>query len=337
MVQTRPKIALLHRHPPEQIPETNAAFSYLKDKGIDVLSFKKFDRKHWWRAIIKSAAWLIYAPCLVAGKGYDVIYCDDSFPFYPILVKLISPKSKIILRLGDFHLMYHTVGLIYRLLHVIERIGWHLADGIICISHVMAWRVKQETKTPILVVLDPVDLSQFKPNGTASEGYVMFHGTLTRNKGIDILLQAARKLPSLCFIIVGTGPDEARLKRLAPQNVVFAGWQPHRQIAHSIARCAVGVALRSDNPGNDYVVTSPFLQYGAMGRPCLVTKRKVFADYFWQFSNVYELIEELKALLGDADFCREEGKLLRQYVMENHDAEKIAGEIWQHLTSVSLS
>src|SRR3990167_9192998 len=106
LVQTEKKIALLHRYPAERIKETNAAFPYLRDKGIDVLTFKTFDRTGHWKKFFKSLAWIFYAPFLVMGKRYDVIYCDDSYPFYPLLVKLMSPWSRVVTRLGGFHLMY---------------------------------------------------------------------------------------------------------------------------------------------------------------------------------------------------------------------------------------
>ena len=99
------KIALLHRYPSDRIKETNAAFPYLKEKGIDVLTFKTFDRTGKWGKFFKSLAWIFYAPMLVFGKEYDAIYCDDSYPFYPALVKIVSPESRGIIRLGDLHLM----------------------------------------------------------------------------------------------------------------------------------------------------------------------------------------------------------------------------------------
>lgn len=152
------KIALLHRYPPEQIIETNASFGYLQAKGVDVLTFKRFDRLSKWKKFFKSLAWIFYAPLLVFGKDYDVIYCDDSYPFYPFFVKLASPFSKVILRIGDFHLMYYYSGIVYAFLHFFEKIAWRSADKIIAISEVMAEKIRSEVKTPVVVVLDPVKI-----------------------------------------------------------------------------------------------------------------------------------------------------------------------------------
>lgn len=324
MVQAQKKIALLHRYPRERIKETNAAFPYLAEKGIDVLTFKKFDRLKG--KFLKSLAWIFYAPMLVIGKGYDVIYCDDSFPFYPALVKLVSPRSKVVLRLGDFHLMYYTSGIVYKVLHFFERMAWRMADEIIAISEPM-----QEYIGRGQVVLDSVDPTDF-PNYTYkyNSRTVMFHGLLVKNKGVDILIDAAKQLPNVWFKIVGDGPDRARLEAKAPRNVYFKGWVPFRDIHKEIFHCGLGVALRSDNPGNEYVVTSPLLQYGVMGKPCLVTRRKVFGDYPWQFDGPYDLADKIEQMLKAPG---QEGQKLREYVLNNHDARKIAEEIWSVLLS----
>jgi len=145
------------------------------------------------------------------------------------------------------------------------------------------------------------------------------------------MLEAAKWLPYYDFVILGDGPDYARLKKIATKNVHFQGWVPFKDIYQHIASCSIGVALRSDNPGNEYVVTSPFIQYGIMGKPCLVTRRKVFGDYKWQFSNVAEMVEKIHILMVRP----EEGKKLKEHVLKNHDAKKIAEEIWTILSSLS--
>ena len=329
VVQVKKKIALLHRYTEDRIRETNAAFPYLKEKGIDVLTFKSFDRTNNLKKFFKSLAWIFYAPMLVAGKNYDVIYCDDSFPYYYALVKLVSPKSKVILRLGDLHLMYYTSGLAYKFLHWLETIAWQFTDRIIAISDSMGDLVANEIRREVDVILDPVEPKDFPYKLCMNHGTVMFHGLLTKNKNVDILLEAAKLMPEIIFNIVGDGPDRKRLEKKAPINVFFKGWIPFKDIYRCIRRCAVGVALRSDNSGNEYVVTSPFLQYGIMGKPCLVTRRKVFGDYEWQFSSVHELVRKLRILFVNP----EEGERLRDYILENHQAKDIAEEIWSVLSA----
>lgn len=323
------KIALLHRYPKERIKETNAAFPYLVAKGMDVLTFKNFDRLSNIRKFWKSIAWIFYAPFLVLGKCYDVIYCDDSYPFYPALVKLASPRSRVVIRLGDLHLMYYYNGLTYKVLHLLEKMAWLMVDAIIVISEPMAAYIDDEIGRYPFMARDPVEISDFPSERTYRDGTVMFHGVLTKNKNVDVLLKAAALLPHVDFTIIGDGPDYKRLKSLAPTNVFFKGWVPFKDIPYHIASCSVGVALRSDNIGNEYVVTSPFLQYGVMGKPCLVTKRMVFGNYQWQFWGADDMARKIRVLLDNP----QEGQKLREFIIENHDAKKIAEEIWQILMS----
>jgi glycosyltransferase involved in cell wall biosynthesis len=330
MVQAKKRIALLHRYPKDRIKETNAAFYYLELKGIDVLTFKTFNRLSNWKKFLKSLLWIFYAPCLVIGKRYDVIYCDDSFPFYPALVKLVSPKSKVVIRIGDFHLMYYTSGWVYKLLHFFEKMTWKMVDEIVPISDEMAIFIWSEIiPKKITVVYDSVDPKDFEVNKTYHTKTVMFHGLITKNKNIDVLIQAAEELSEINFDIIGDGPDLKRLKEIAPENVFFYGWVPFNEIRDLLRCCGVGVALRSNNIGNQYVVTSPFLQYGVLGKPCLVTRRAVYGDYPWQFSSVDEMVKKLKILLDNPN----EGEKLQKFVLENHDAKKIAEEIWDLLSA----
>ena len=329
MVQTKKKIALLHRYPEDRIKETNAAFPYLVERGIDVFTFKKFDRLGNFGKFWKSILWIFYAPLLVFGRGYDVIYCDDSYFFYPALVKLVSPRSKVFIRLGDLHLLYYYSGWVYELLHFFEEIGWTVADKIIVISHAMAETLRKEGY-PCEVVRDPVDPKDFPWVEATDDGNtVMFHGVITKNKNLDMLLDAARRMPETNFVIIGNGPDLYRLIQIAPNNVHFQGWVPFKEIYRHVASCTVGVAMRSENAGNDYVVTSPYIQYGIMGKPCLVTRRKVFGDYPWQFSTVKEMVEKLEDLLTSIV----DRKGLRDLFIRYHNAEKIAEEIWLTLQS----
>lgn len=228
--------------------------------------------------------------------------------------------------------MYNYSGIVYKFLHFLEKISWCMADNILPISDAMGDYISNEVRVDnINVILDPVNPSDF-PVGCYSKGInggVMFHGLITKNKNVDIMLEAAARLPDTDFVIAGDGPDMSRLKKIAPPNVYFTGWIPFKDIHQQISQCSIGVALRSDNPGNEYVVTSPFLQYGVMGKPCLVTRRKVFGRYRWQFSGVDEMVEKIKILMQNPF----QGANLKEYILQNHDAEKIAEEIWSQLQS----
>lgn len=334
------KIAVLHRYPEDQIKSTNASFPYfleeLRGRGdsVDVITYKRFNRmKPFW----KSLWWVVYAPLRVAYnlKEYDLIYCDDSFPYYAGLVKLVS-NAKVYKRMGDLHLMYHTHGWVYKFLHWLERWEWRSIDWLVTVSDAMAdymfsqfvWRVPTEQQKPgIVTVLDPIDLGDFFYPST-ERWDVMFHGTLTKNKNVDVLLEAAKRLPQYNFCVVGDGPELKRLVEIAPKNVGFTGWVGFSEIPAMLAKTKIGIAMRSDNPGNEYVYTQPYLQYAACGKVVLATRRKVLAGYPYTFDDVDTLVEWIEEILQDDEEYEFHRKRSQDWIrIEQHDAKRIAKQL----------
>ncbi|MCB0321967.1 MAG: glycosyltransferase family 4 protein [Bdellovibrionales bacterium] len=63
-----------------------------------------------------------------------------------------------------------------------------------------------------------------EPAQPASGEYVAFAGRLSAEKGVRILLDAARRMPSILFRIAGTGGEEEFLRSQAGSNVEFVGF-----------------------------------------------------------------------------------------------------------------
>ncbi len=72
------------------------------------------------------------------------------------------------------------------------------------------------------------------------EGYVLSVNRLDRAKRIDLLIEAAKREPTLRVVIAGEGPDRERLERLASGlngQVTFVGRVDEKQLADLYARC----------------------------------------------------------------------------------------------------
>lgn len=321
------RICILHRYPANEIKATNASFNHFVSRlfarghSVDIKTFRKFSRfrNKWWKSLL----WIFYAPLLVAGFEYDLIYCDDSLPFYAGLVKLVSPRSKVVKRMGDFHLMYYFSGFLYDLLHLFERWEWKKCDLLLPVSAAMWNQMVREGFHKVRVVKDPVDLTDFDIGEFDPRWDVMFHGYLNKNKGVEMVLEAAKRLSHLKFCIIGDGPAAAALEKAAPKNVEFIGWFPYKDIPFLLKATKIGLAIRNKNPGNEYVYTQPYLQYCAASRPVLVSDRKVFADYPWRFNSVDELVKLIRNFTR-ANFNWEGACKLCRDRAEAHDAKRIA-------------
>lgn len=117
-------------------------------------------------------------------------------------------------------------------------------------------RVKEElhaygVKKPILFIPNGVDLTQFtkKPKGflrkklnlSPDKKILLYVGRLGKEKSIDFILKAfvlvKKKSPNTCLVLVGEGPEDTELKRLATRlqiadSVYFIGAVPYVQLVH---------------------------------------------------------------------------------------------------------
>ncbi|OGL95850.1 hypothetical protein A2348_00365 [Candidatus Uhrbacteria bacterium RIFOXYB12_FULL_58_10] len=78
------------------------------------------------------------------------------------------------------------------------------------------------------------------------DGYVLYYGRLSEEKGVETVIQVAKQLPDIPFKIVGTGPDEARLHALAhgTKNVEFVGFRSG-ELLQEVVRGALCVLVPS--------------------------------------------------------------------------------------------
>ncbi|GAA1076010.1 glycosyltransferase family 4 protein [Nocardiopsis metallicus] len=83
--------------------------------------------------------------------------------------------------------------------------------------------------------------SRWAPNGEAIVGYV---GRLSRDKRVDLLAQVA-KLRNIRLVVVGDGPDRARLRRLVP-DAVFTGQRTGADLSRLYAALDVFVHTGAD-------------------------------------------------------------------------------------------
>ena len=83
------------------------------------------------------------------------------------------------------------------------------------------------------------------PGGTGADGipHILVLGQLIRGKGVDLLLEAMKKVKTPCVLdVFGTGNDDAFLKRLAAPigpSVVFHGYSPDPDDVYRGVRAAV--------------------------------------------------------------------------------------------------
>jgi glycosyltransferase involved in cell wall biosynthesis len=105
----------------------------------------------------------------------------------------------------------------------------------VAISSCVADRIQRWYGREADVIYPPVDIDRFHIEETHDDSYLVV-SALAPYKRIDLAILAANQLQRPLRII-GTGQDEARLRRLAGPTVDFLGWRSDQEIALAYANC----------------------------------------------------------------------------------------------------
>jgi len=133
-------------------------------------------------------------------------------------------------------------------------------------SRYVAGRIARYYNRPATVVHPPVDTGFFTAGSDASDGSFLVVSALVPYKRIDVAIHAARRIGAR-LRIVGTGPDEGRLRAIAGADVEFLGAISNEALRDAY-RAAAATVLPAEEDFGIALVESL-----ACGRPVIALNR----------------------------------------------------------------
>jgi glycosyltransferase involved in cell wall biosynthesis len=130
------------------------------------------------------------------------------------------------------------------------------------ISAYVAERIRRCYDRPAEVIYPPVDVQRYEPAPEGGSDFYLVVSALAPYKRVDLAVEAANRLGRR-LVVVGTGPEAARLQRRAGPTVEFLGWRSDAEIAGLYARCQALLF-----PGREDFGIVP-LEAMAAGRPVI--------------------------------------------------------------------
>jgi glycosyltransferase involved in cell wall biosynthesis len=119
---------------------------------------------------------------------------------------------------------------------------------------------------------NPFDATKFAATPEGGD-YALYFGRLIDEKGVDILVDAARRAPEVPVVIVGDGPDRGALEQRAAEtgaaNIRFAGPKWGEEMDEILSGCQYVVVPSLWHENFPYVILQSF----AMGKPVVGTDR----------------------------------------------------------------
>jgi glycosyltransferase involved in cell wall biosynthesis len=111
------------------------------------------------------------------------------------------------------------------------------------------------------VIYPPVDVSRFRIEELPGDFYLVV-SALTPYKRVDLAVEAANRLGRR-LVVVGSGPEETRLRALAGPTVELLGWRDDAETTELYARCRALIFPTLE----DFGITP--LEAMASGRPVI--------------------------------------------------------------------
>jgi len=136
-------------------------------------------------------------------------------------------------------------------------------DHFIANSPVVAERIAKYYRREAVVIPPPVEAQRFPFDpATQPEDYFLIVSRLIPYKRIDLAIEACNRL-QLPLVIIGSGRDEARLRRLAGPTIRFTGRLSDEEVLHYYTHCRAFLF-----PGEEDFGITP-LEAQAAGRPVI--------------------------------------------------------------------
>src|SRR2546430_15412135 len=128
-------------------------------------------------------------------------------------------------------------------------------------SHVVANRIKAIYGREAFVIPPPIDVNRFHMSNETDDYYLVL-SRLMPYKRIDLAIEAFKR-KNRPLLIIGDGPDRARLENIADDRIEFLGRQPDAIVNYYAARCRALLF-----PGEEDFGMAP-LEANAAGRPVI--------------------------------------------------------------------
>ena len=134
-------------------------------------------------------------------------------------------------------------------------------DHFIANSETVAARILRAYGRIAEVIHPPIDVTRFRPTQEQDDYYIVL-ARLVSYKRIDLAVQACNLLGRR-LLVIGDGPDRARLMTSAGPTISFLGLLSNAAVEHHAARCRALIF-----PGEEDFGMAP-LEIAAAGRPTI--------------------------------------------------------------------
>lgn len=145
------------------------------------------------------------------------------------------------------------------------------ADGVdhfAANSKFIARRISKTYRRQAEVIYPPVELDRFVPHADKDDFYLTV-SRLVPYKRIDLIVESFSQLADKRLVVIGDGPDMAKIKRVAGPNVTLLGYQANEVLTSHMQRAKALIFAAEEDfglvPLESQACGTPVIAYGKGG------------------------------------------------------------------------
>jgi len=138
------------------------------------------------------------------------------------------------------------------LLHQLRQWDRHSAQGVDAFaanSQYIARRIAKCYRRPAQIIYPPVDVEQFALNPGPREPFYVTAARFVPYKKVDVVVEAFRQWGDRPLVVIGDGPERARIEQHAGPNIQFVGYQPPDRLATFLQKAQAFVFAAEEDFG----------------------------------------------------------------------------------------
>ncbi len=171
-------------------------------------------------------------------------------------------------------------------------------DVLVANSEAVRDRIRLRWGRDSEVIHPPVQISDIEPSGQ-DDGFLMVAARLLAYRRIDLLVEAASRLDRE-LVVVGDGPELARLRAMAGPSVRFVGHLSRADLVDHLRRCHAYIVPGEEDfgiaPVEAMAAGKPVIAFAAGG--ALETVVDGQTGFFFREATAQSLIEAIERLDG---------------------------------------
>ncbi len=218
------------------------------------------------------------------------------------------------------------------------------ADMVVGESHFLGeWARRRGYRGEMEIIPNGVEAARFVGESVPHDGVILITTSrLVHKNAVDVVIRALPLMPHVHFSVLGTGPEEQVLKKLAKtlgveSRVEFKGHVDHAAIPELLHRADIFIRpSRSEGMGNS------FIEAMAAGLPVIATQEGGIADFLYDAkrnpdkettgwavdkNSPEQIAEAVQSILAHPEQVIKVMKNARQLAVEKYDWNLIAKQM----------